>query len=712
MRRTRLLTLVASASLLAGCSLVKSVPPSPPTPPVAAIKPHPVVSPHGTRVDEYYWLRDDRRAAPEVLAHLQAENEYKDAMLAPTRGLQETLYQEIVGRIKQDDSSPPRLDHGYWYYTRYETGRDYPVYCRRRGTMQAPEEILLDGNALAEGKDYFNIGAFEISPDNRWMAYTEDSVGRRQYTLRFKDLATGKTLAEAVTNVDPGIVWANDNRTVLYVEKHPETLLGYKVRRHALGTDPAQDPLVYEERDRSFYMGVARSKSDRYLFIAVESTLVSEWHYADADDPALRFRPVLPREARHEYQVEHHGDDFIVRSNWQAQNFRILRAPVASSADKRSWRVVVPHSSKVLIERFEVFRDFLAINERSGGLRKIRIRPWARGKAFHIEADEPAYTATLQYTPEFGSASVRYLYTSLTTPQTTYDYDMRTGARTLVKREPVLGDFDPARYATEFIHAPARDGARIPVSLVYRKGVPRDGSAPLLQYGYGAYGASMNPSFSSVRLSLLDRGFVFAIAHIRGGEELGRDWYDRGKLLRKKNSFNDFIDVTEHLVARKYAAADKVFAMGGSAGGLLMGAVINQRPDLYRGIVTQVPFVDVVTTMLDESIPLTTNEFDEWGNPKKKTYYRYMLSYSPYDNVKAQDYPAMLVTTGLWDSQVQYYEPAKWVARLRATKTDRNPLLFHINMEAGHGGKSGRYEQYRERAMEYAFLLDLLGVRE
>ena len=702
--------LIASATILAGCSPVK--PASAPVPPVAAVKPYKVASPHGTRVDNYYWLRDDTRAAPEVLAYLEAENDYKDAMLAHTRGLQDKLYGEIVGRIKQDDASPPQLDHGYWYYTRFETGREYPVYCRRRGTMDAPEEVLLDGNAMGEGKAYFNIGSFEISPNNRLMAYTEDTVGRRQYVLRFKDLATGRILPDAVPNVDPGIAWANDDRTVLYVEKDPETLLGYKVRRHALGADPAGDPLVYEERDRSFYLGVARSKSDRYLFIGLESTLVSEWHYADASDPRLRFRPVLPREAKHEYQVEHRGSDFIIRSNWQARNFRILRAPVATSADKRTWRVVVPHSAKVLIERFDVFQDYLAINERSGGLRKIRIKPWIRGKQFYVEAAEPAYTATLAHTPEFASPIVRYQYTSLTTPATTYDYDMRNGTQTLVKREPVLGAFDPANYVTEFVHAPARDGARIPVSLVYRKGVARDGTAPLLQYGYGSYGASMNPAFSSVRLSLLDRGFVFAIAHVRGGEELGRAWYDDGKLLRKKNTFHDFIDVTEFLVARRYAARDKVFATGGSAGGLLMGAVINLRPELYRGIVTQVPFVDVVTTMLDESIPLTTNEFDEWGNPKKKTYYRYMLSYSPYDNVKAQDYPAMLVTTGLWDSQVQYYEPAKWVAKLRATKTGAQPLLFHINMEAGHGGKSGRFRQFRERAMEYAFLLDQAGIRE
>jgi len=690
-------------------------PPSAPpgmTPPVAAQKPHDVPSPNGRRVDPYYWLRDDTRKSPEVLAYLDAENAYKDAVLAPTKALQEKLYEEIVGRIKQDDSTPPTLLRGHWYYRRYETGKEYPVYCRRAGSMEEPEQVLLDGNAMAQGKAFFQVGGFDVSPNNELLAYTEDTVGRRQYTLRFKNLRTGETYADAVPNVDPDIVWANDNRTVLYVEKDPETLLGERVRRHVLGTDASKDTLVYEERDHSFYMGVAKSKSDRYLFIALQSTLVSEWRYADASASKLKFRPVLPREADHEYQVEHLGADFIVRTNWQAPNFRLMRAPVRTSADKATWRDIVPHSAEVLIEGFDVFRDYLAINERSGGLRKVRIKPWGTGAEFYVQSDEPAYTATLGTTPELNSETVRYEYSSLTTPASTYDYNMRTGERVLVKREPVLGDFDPARYTTEFVFAPARDGTKVPVSLVYRKGFKRDGSAPLLQYAYGSYGLSMNPSFQSQRLSLLDRGFVFTIAHIRGGQEMGRAWYENGKLLKKMNTFTDFIDVTEFLVKEKYGAKDRMFAMGGSAGGLLMGAVVNLRPELYRGVVTQVPFVDAVTTMLDESIPLTTNEFDEWGNPKQKAYYDYMLSYSPYDNVRAQAYPPMLVITGLWDSQVQYYEPAKWVAKLRARKTDGNPLLFHINMEAGHGGKSGRYQKYRERAMEYAFLLTQAGLRE
>ncbi|MGH8481667.1 MAG: S9 family peptidase [Nevskiaceae bacterium] len=682
-------------------------------PPVAARKPHEVPSPNGSRPDPYYWLRDDTRQSPEVLDYLAAENAYKDALLAPTRALQDELYAEIVGRIKQDDSTPPMLQRGYWYYRRYETGKEYPVYCRRKGSKEAPEEILLDGNAMAQGKSFFQVGGYEVSPDNERLAWTEDTVGRRQYTLRFRNLRSGETCADAVPNVEPGVAWANDNRTVLYVEKDPVTLLSERVRRHVLGTPAAQDALVYEERDHSFYVSVGKTKSERYLLIGIESTLVSEWRYADAGDPKLQFRPVLPREARHEYQVEHLGADFIVRTNWQAPNFRLMRAPVATSADKGTWQDVVPHAAAVLVEGFDVFRDYLAINERSGGLRKVRIKRWAGGPDFHVESDEPACTATLGATPELDSETVRYEYTSLTTPATTYDCNMRTGERTLVKREPVLGDFDPARYATEFLFAPARDGTRVPVSLAYRKDrFRRDGRAPLLQYAYGSYGLSMNPAFSSARLSLLDRGFVYAIAHVRGGQELGRAWYEDGKLLRKMNTFTDFIDVTGFLVRERYGAKDRVFAMGGSAGGLLVGAVANLRPELYRGIVTQVPFVDVVTTMLDESIPLTTNEFDEWGDPRQKPCYDYMLSYSPYDNVHAQDYPAMLVITGLWDSPVPYYEPAKWVAKLRATRTDRNPLLFHVNLEAGHGGKSGRYQQYRDRAMEYAFLLAQAGIRE
>jgi oligopeptidase B len=701
--------LAAGIAALAGCAGAPDMSQSP-APPRAAQKPHEVPSPHGSRADPYYWLRDDTRKDPEVLGYLEAENAYTQAVLAPTRDLQERLYEEIVGRLAQDDASPPTLMRGHWYYTRFEAGREYPLYCRRAGARDAPEQLLLDANERASGHGFYQVGGYDVSLDNRLLAFTEDTVGRRQYVLRVKDLRTGEVLPDAIANVEPDVVWAADHRSILYVEKDPETLLGKRVRRHVLGTPAAADLLVHEEPDPAFYLGVSRSKDNRWLFIVLQSTLVSEWRYAAAADPQLRFVPVLPREPDHEYQVEARGDDFVIRTNWQAPNFRLVRVPIRASADKAKWRDVVPHRADVLVERYDVFRDYLAINERAGGLLGIRIKPWGKGRDVHVGSDEPAYTATLGSTPEMDSHVVRYTYTSLTTPVTTWDHDLRTGARELVKREPVLGDFDPARYATEYVHATARDGTRVPVSLVYRRGVKRDGTAPLLQYGYGAYGYSLNPAFASARLSLLDRGFVYAIAHVRGGQELGRAWYEDGRLLKKRNTFTDFIDVTEFLVRQGYGARDKVFAMGGSAGGLLVGAVANLRPDLYRGIVTQVPFVDVVTTMLDESIPLTTNEFDEWGNPKQKAWHDYMLSYSPYDNVRAQAYPAMLVETGLWDSQVQYYEPAKWVAKLRANKTDANPLLFHVNMEAGHGGKSGRFRKYRDVAMEYAFLLTQAGV--
>ncbi len=501
----------------------------------------------------------------------------------------------------------------------------------------------------------------------------------------------------------------NDNRTLLYVEKDPETLLGIFVKKHVLGEDPKRDALVFEQTDKSFYTGVSKSKSDAFIFLHMESTLSSEWRFARADDPQLRFEMFLPHEADHEYDIEHLGDAFIVRSNWRARNFRLARAPIGAHSDRAAWVDVMAHRDAAYIEDFDVFQEFLAVSVRSGGLRKICIHRLDNGTEFFIASDEAAYTTSISVNPELNTEIVRYAYSSLTTPATLYDYNVRTGERVLLKRDPVLGSFDPADYATEFLLAPARDGASIPVSLVYRKGFVRYGAAPLLQYGYGAYGLSIDPSFSSARLSLLDRGFVYAIAHVRGGQEMGRAWYDAGRKLHKKNSFNDFLDVTRMLVQRGYAANDKVFAMGGSAGGLLMGAVANMSAGDYRGIVAQVPFVDVVTTMLDESIPLTTNEYDEWGDPNEAAYYDYMLSYSPYDNVSRKDYPALYITTGLWDSQVQYYEPAKWVAKLRTLKSDRNRLLLHVEMEAGHGGKSGRFQRYREIAMEYAFLLDELS---
>jgi oligopeptidase B len=666
---------------------------------------HRVASPHGDREDPFYWLRDDTRSDPEMLGYLRAENEYTDAMLTPAKPLIDRLYEEIVARIKQDDSTVPVRYRGYWYTVRYATGQEYPIVVRRADAPGAAEAVLLDGNALASGQPFFQLGGYEISPDNRLLAYTEDTVGRRQYRVRVKDLESGTLLPDIIENVDGSVAWADDNRTLLYVEKDPVTLLGRRVRAHVLGGS-GQDALIYEEPDESFDLAVERSKSERYLFISSESTTSSEWRYARTDDPQLQFKVVLPREEDHEHQIDHIDDRFLVRTNWHALNFRIVEVPVAAVADRTRWRDVVAHDPEVFVQDFELFRTFLAVSERSRGLMNVRVQRWGEAP-FRLTADDPTYTMSLGVNPELDTTKLRYVYTSLTTPGTTFEYDIADGTRELLKREPVLGDFDPANYISEFIWVPARDGVLIPVSIVYRKGTPLDGTAPLYQYGYGSYGLSMDPLFSLSRLSLLDRGFVYATAHIRGGQEMGRRWYDTGRLEHKWNTFNDFIDVTDQLIARGYCARDKVFAAGGSAGGLLMGVIANVAPDRYAGLVAHVPFVDIVTTMLDTSIPLTTLEYDEWGDPNEADAYAYMLSYSPYDNIRAQPYPAMLVTTGLWDSQVQYYEPAKWVARLRRYNTGSQPVLMHVNLEAGHGGKSGRYEHMREIAREYGFVIAL-----
>ena len=712
MRFASLLTLLLLAS---ACS----TPPSPAAlsatagPPIAARKPFPVESPNGTRNDEYYWLRDDTRQSREVLDYLNAENAWRDTAMAHTGALQRELYAELVARVDPDESSAPVYDRGYWYYTRFEPGKDYPIYARRKGTLKAPEQVMLDANQLALGQKFFLVGTTSISPDGRLLAWTEDTVGRWQYTLKVKDLDSGITLPDVVSNVEPGFVWAADNRTLLYVAKDPVTLLSERVQRHTLGADPASDTVIYAEKDPSFYLSVSKSRSEKYLFIALASTEESEWHYAEASDPQLRFRPVRLREPQVIYDVEHLGPDFVLRTNWQAPNFRIVRAPPASSADKDTWREVLPQRADAFVESFEVSTTHLAVNERSGGLLKVRVLPW-QGKPGNlgtlVDAREPAYAMRLMPTPGIDSPAIRYSYSSLITPEKVYDFELQTSRSELQKADRVLGGFQSGNYVTEFIRATARDGQQIPVSLAYRKGTRLDGTAPLYLYGYGSYGLSEDPVFSSDWVSLLDRGFVVAIAHIRGGQELGRQWYDDGRLLQKKTTFTDYIDATRYLVKEGYGAKDQVFAEGGSAGGLLMGAVANMAPSEYLGIIAQVPFVDVVTTMLDESIPLTTNEFDEWGNPQQKVYYDYMLSYSPYDNVAAQDYPAMLVVTGLWDSQVQYYEPAKWVARLRAKKTNDRPLIFSIDLSAGHHGQAGRFERYRNTALEYAFILDQLPV--
>lgn len=681
-----------------------------PKPPIATSRPFQVTSPNGSREDEFYWLRDDTRKDEQMLAYLQAENAYTDAMLAHTKPLQDTLYNEIVGRVKQDDSTVPYRDNGYWYYRRYEAGKEYPIWARKRGTLDAPEEVMLDVSQMAEGHDFFSVGAWRVSPDNKLLAWAEDDVGRRQYTLRVKDLASGKILEDRITNVESMVVWAADNRTLLYVAKDPTTLLGDKVRKHVLGEEAAKDALVYDEQDKTFYTRIYTTKDEKYAVIYSRSTVATQMQVARTNDPKLQFKALISRERDHEYSAEHLGNRWIILTNWQAKNFRIVSVPEAQVADRSKWRDVIPHRTDAFVDDFDVFDSFLAVQEYSGGLSNVRIAPWDGKRERVIPAEDAAYAAKLGTNRELDTTLLRYTHTSFVTPTTTYDYDTRTDQKTLLKRVPVLGGFESSNYVTEHIWATARDGTKVPVSLVYRKGTPKDGTAPLHQYGYGSYGSSMDPYFSHALISLLDRGFVSAIAHIRGGQEMGRDWYENGKLLHKRNTFNDFIDVTKHLVAEKYADPKRVFAEGGSAGGLLMGAVANMAPELYRGMIVDVPFVDVVTTMLDDSIPLTTNEYDEWGDPKKKEYYEYMLSYSPYDNVKAQSYPALFVSTGLWDSQVQYYEPAKWVARLRKLKTDQNLLAFRINMEAGHGGKSGRYQQYREVAEQFAFVVDQAGI--
>jgi oligopeptidase B len=686
--------------------------PAAPSPPVAAVKPHVVESPHGNRVDNYYWLRDDTRQNPAMLSYLGAENAYTDATMAPLKGLQEKLYAEITGRLKPDDSTVPWRKNGWLYYQRYDTGKEYPIYARRRGSMEAPEQVMLDVNELARGRDYFHIAEARVSPDGRYLAWLEDTVSRRQYTLRIKDLETGRALPDRVENLTESLAWTAGHGSVLCVERDPVTLLGMKVRRHVVNTDASKDEIVYRQPDTTFSTSVANTKDDRYVLIHSDSTLSTELRYADAADPRLKFQVFLPRERNHEYSADHLDGRWIIRSNWQAQNFRLMEAKVGEEGDRLKWRELIGHRDDALINDFDVFRNFLAVEERSGGLRRIRIRPWSGEQQYFIAADEPTYAFQLADNPEIDTDLVRYTYDSLTTPTSTLDYDTRTRTKVLLKREPVLGGFDPSNYASEFRWATARDGKQVPVSLVYRKGFKRDRTAPLLQYGYGSYGYAIDPRFSSALLSLLDRGFVYAIAHIRGGEEMGRNWYEDGKLLRKWNTFTDYVDVTRFLVKEQYADARRVFAVGRSAGGLLMGVVANVAPRDYRGIIAGVPFVDAVTTMLDESIPLTTLEFDEWGNPKLEDYYDYILSYSPYDNVARQAYPALFVNTGLWDSQVQYYEPAKWVARLRAMKTDSNPLLFRVEMDAGHGGKSGRYRRLRETAEEYAFILDQAGIRE
>jgi len=656
------------------------------------------------RVDDYYWL--NQRDNPDVIEYLEAENEYAEAMTAHIKDLEDELFEEMRSRIKEDDSSVPYKLDDYFYYTRFEEGQEYPIYARRKGTMEAPEEIMLDVNVMAEGHGFFSVSGVSVSSGQDILAFTQDTVGRRIYEVRFKNLTTGETLPEIISNVTSNIAWAEDNRTLFYTRQDPETLRWFQIYRHTLGSDPSEDELVYEETDEEFSSFVFKTKSKRFLMIGSQQTLSSEFRYLEAADPTGEFRIFAPRERDHEYDVDHFEDKFYIRTNYEAENFRLMETPVTDTR-KQAWSELIPHREDVLLNSFEIFAGHLVLAERSEGLVRLRIIPWDGTEEHYLDFGEPAYWAGIGTNPNFDTPILRYNYTSMTTPSSVIDYDMNTRESTLMKREEVLGGFDPNDYETERLWATAPDGVRVPISLVYHTGIEKDGSNPLLLYGYGSYGFSMDATFSSARLSLLDRGFVYAIAHVRGGQEMGRWWYEDGKLLRKKNTFTDFITCAEHLVEQGYTNKDGLFAMGGSAGGLLVGAVTNMRPDLFKGVVATVPFVDIVTTMLDESIPLTTSEYDEWGNPNEKEYYDYMLSYSPYDNVEAKDYPNMLVMTALHDSQVQYWEPAKWVAKLRALKTDDNTILLKTNMEAGHGGASGRFRRLRETALQYAFMIDL-----
>lgn len=683
-----------------------------PAAPVAVQQPYTVKSPNGDRQDPFYWLRDDSRTSATVLDYLQQENEYFAGYANKYQPLTAKLTDEIIGRIKQDDSSVPYNKGDYSYYRRFETGQEYPVYARK-SLKDGTEQIMLDVNQLAQGKDFYQVANWQVSPDQNLLAYMEDSNGRRQYTLKVRDLRTGQDLPDQLIGLSGSLAWAQDNKTLYVIKNDPVTLLSTKVLQHTLGNDPASARQVYEEKDNSFYMGVGNTLDDKYVMIYSSSTVSGEIRVQDASKPQSEFSVIAPRQRDFQYTAEHLNGRWIINTDWDAPNFRLMTVETAKLGDRNNWQPLVAHDEKVFIDGFEAFDNYLAISERSDGLRRIKVMPWnAPDKAFYVASDEAAYVTTFETNPEQNTDWLRYTYTSLTTPQSVYQLNMKTGEKQLLKETEVLGGFDKNNYATDRVWATAADGVKIPVSLLYKKGVKADGTAPLYQYAYGSYGSSSDPAFRSTVFSLVDRGFVYAIAHIRGGQEMGRHWYEDGKLLKKINTFTDYIAVTDYLVANKYAAKDKVFGMGGSAGGLLMGAVANMAPEKYRALVAHVPFVDVVTTMLDESIPLTTNEFDEWGNPKQKAYYDYMLSYSPYDQLSKQAYPALLVTTGLHDSQVQYFEPAKWVAKLRTLKTDNQPLLFKTNMEAGHGGKSGRFSRLAEYAQEYAFILNLLGQTE
>lgn len=675
-------------------------------PPIAKKTPKELVKHNDVRVDNYYWLND--REDPEVISYLESENAYYKSMTGHTEDFQDQLFAEMKSRIKEDDSSVPYRQNGYWYITRYETGKEYPIYSRKKETLDAKEEIMFNCNQLAEGHEFFNLRGVSVSPDNTLAAYGTDTISRRQYHIQIKNLETGEVYEDKIDNTTGSAVWAKDNKTFFYTKKDPVTLRSDKIYKHKVGTSSTEDELVFHEKDETFGTYVYKSKSKEYIIIGSYSTLTSDYRILKADDPDGDFQIFSPRERGVEYSIYHYGDDFYILTNKEkATNFKLMKVAVENTSSE-NWEEFIPHREDVLLEDIDIFKDYYVLSERDNGLNRLKIVRWDDTDSYYLPFDNETYVAYAYTNPDFDTEVLRYVYNAMTSPYAIVDFNMATKEKEVKKEQEVLGGkYDKENYTSQRVWATARDGSKIPISLVYHKDTELDGEAPLFQYGYGSYGSTSDPYFSTVRLSLLDRGFVYAIAHVRGGEYLGRPWYEEGKLLKKKNTFTDFIDCSKYLIANKYTSAEHLYAYGGSAGGLLMGAIVNMDPGLYNGVIAAVPFVDVITTMLDESIPLTTGEYDEWGNPNNKEYYDYMKSYSPYDNVKAQNYPHMYVSTGLHDSQVQYWEPAKWVAKLREFKTDDNLLFLDTNMEAGHGGASGRFQALKETAKEYAFILDL-----
>ena len=687
-------------------------------PPLASKKPYEMNEHGNTRIDNYYWMRltDEQKSAKkydkqaqEVVNYIDSENSYTESSLSHTKIFQNNVFEEIIGRIEKDDESVPYLDNGYYYYSRFESGKEYAIHCRKKGSLNVQEEIILDENILSEGFDYFALGGRRVSPDNKWLAYGVDTLSRRIYEIHFKNLETGEILETTIPNSSGSVAWANDNETVFYTSKNETTLLGEKIWRHKMGSDFSNDELIYFEEDETFYTGVYRSKSGKFIIIYHQSTLVSDYQILNADNPNGSFKNFTKRGTEHEYSIDHYKNKFYIITNWKAKNNRLMET-TDRKTDMSNWKEVIHHRKDVHLLGMEIFKNHLVLNERKNGLRSLRVINQKSGRDEYLDFGEATYTASISVNEEFNTNILRYTYTSMITPRSTYDYNMDSGTLDLMKQHRVVGGYDQSLYHSERIYAIARDGNKVPISMVYRKDMKKNVPQNLLLYAYGSYGSTRDPYFSSTRLSLLDRGFIYAIAHIRGGQIYGRQSYDDGKMLNKKNTFYDFIDAGKYLIEKKYTDSDHLFADGGSAGGLLIGAVVNMEPGLWKGAIAAVPFVDVVTTMLDASIPLTSGEWDEWGDPREKEYYDYMLSYSPYDQIVDRNYPNLLITSGFFDSQVQYWEPLKYVAKLRDNWQSNNKLYLHMNMDAGHGGKSGRFRRYREVALEYVFMFDLAGI--